>query len=131
MKKKIVGILVFMLLIATPLPVSATIGLLTNHYDRILSENETIIGELYDHLDGGWLEERDGVKILHLNGTYYDMGYQHGFLLKNEIMENLRCADDHCERHGWSYEKRNEVWKILKEYLPQVYIEEIEGMADG
>ena len=40
---------------------------------------------LHDPLDGGWLEEREGVKILHESGSYYDMGYQHGYLLSDEI----------------------------------------------
>ena len=34
-------------------------------------------------MNGGWYEEIDGVKILHVSGTYYDMGYQHGYLLKD------------------------------------------------
>ena len=40
--------------------------------------------------NGGWFEERDGVKILHLNGSYYDMGYQHGYLLKEEIQGTFK-----------------------------------------
>ena len=63
----------------------------------ISAMNEGIVGikinnscEITVSLNGGWLEEQNGVKILHLNGSYYDMGYQHGFLLKDEIQECMR-----------------------------------------
>ena len=42
-------------------------------------------------LEGGWIEERDGIKILHVSGSNYEMGYQQGFLLKNEIEQNYRA----------------------------------------
>src|SRR6185436_231401 len=38
----------------------------------------------------GWLERVDGYLVLHLKGTPYEMGYQHGALLKDHIRENLR-----------------------------------------
>jgi len=82
-------------------------------------------------LDGGWIEEIDGVTILHTSGTHYEMGYQHGYLLKNETLENIRCRDDVLNKHGWPIEKRIEVWNIQKQYLPKVYLDEIKGMADG
>ena len=84
-----------------------------------------------DPLDGGWLEEIDGVKILHLNGSYYDMGYQHGYLFKNAIPKNIRLRNNSLSKRGWTFEKRYEVWNIQKDYLPQEYIEEIRGIADG
>jgi hypothetical protein len=83
------------------------------------------------HLNGGWLEERNGVKILHLNGSYYDMGYQHGFLLKEEIKQGMRTQLSFFKDHGYPYEKILEIWDIMDEYLPNEYKEEMQGMADG
>lgn len=83
------------------------------------------------HLNGGWLEERDGVKILHLNGSYYDMGYQHGYLLSDEIGEVMRAQLAFFEESGFPYERIVEVWNIMDDYLPQEYQEEMQGMADG
>ncbi len=37
----------------------------------------------------GWLEIVDGCRVLHLQGTPYEIGYQHGALLKEHIRENL------------------------------------------
>jgi hypothetical protein len=82
-------------------------------------------------LNGGWLEEREGVKILHLNGSYYEMGYQHGFLLSDEIGEVLRAQLVALEDMGFSFERILDVWNIMDDYLPVEYIDEMRGMADG
>ncbi len=82
-------------------------------------------------LNGGWLEEREGVKILHLNGSYYDMGYQHGFLLSDEIGEVMRAQLVLFENAGYTSEKLLEIWTIMDDYLPHEYHEEMQGMADG
>src|SRR5438034_2216358 len=37
----------------------------------------------------GWLERIDGYPVLHLKGTGYEMGYQHGALLKELVRSNL------------------------------------------
>jgi hypothetical protein len=44
-----------------------------------------------DSLNHGWLEIRDGVKILHLNGSHYEMGFQHGYFLKDEVQQDVRA----------------------------------------
>jgi len=100
-------------------------------FNIVFPFNILIAKDVYDPLSGGWLEEQDGVNILHVSGSYYEMGYQHGYLLKNEILENIRCRNDTLSRHGWPIEKRKDVWNIQKQYLPQEYLEEINGMADG
>ena len=47
----------------------------------------------------GWLERVDGQLVLHVKGTPYEMGYQHGALLKQHCTENSvqnemnTCAD--------------------------------------
>jgi hypothetical protein len=83
------------------------------------------------NLNGGWLEERDGVKILHLTGSYYDMGYQHGFLLKDEIRESMRTQLVFFEDHGFPYEKILRTGNIMNIHLPPEYIDEMQGMAKG
>ncbi|MCX6670603.1 MAG: hypothetical protein NTX92_01610 [Euryarchaeota archaeon] len=42
-------------------------------------------------LDGGWVEERDNITILHVSGSHYQMGFQHGYLLQEEVQENVRA----------------------------------------
>ncbi len=83
-----------------------------------------------DALDGGWLEERDGVKILHLSGSNYEMGYQHGYLLRDEIQENIRAYLQYAEELA-SVETLLAMWNTTKPYIPFKYITEMQGVADG
>jgi len=84
-----------------------------------------------NHLGGGWLEERDGVQILHLSGSHYDMGYQHGYLLRNEIGESMRAQLQEFETMGYTYDKLLDIWNVMDDDLPDEYKDEMQGMADG
>jgi len=79
-------------------------------------------------IPGGWLEEREGIKILHVSGSHYDMGYQHGFLLRNETRENVRAF---LNSSSLSYTQLLKIWNVTKNYIPRPYIEEMHGLADG
>jgi len=114
--------LVFFLLITVAIPAVGTSEVLINR------ESKFINGDL---LDRGWIEDRDGVTILHLNGSNYEMGFQHGFLLKDEIKENMRMISGWFEKRGFSYDIFLEIWDLMKDSLPQEYKDEMQGMADG
>ena len=121
MKKKIIGIFIMMLFILNAYASPAT-------YD----ENPLIYSISKDNpLDGGWLEEQNGIKIIHLSGSNYDMGYQHGYLLSDEIGISMRAQLAAFEKIGYSYERLVEIWNIMDDYLPNEYKEEMQGMADG
>ncbi len=113
MKKKLLGLCITLLLFSNLLP--------------ILSNAE----DSYDPLNGGWLEEINDVSILHLSGTHYEMGYQHGQILEEEIKENMRGFIAFYEKAGWSYDDVLEVWTIQQHYLPTAYKDEMQGMADA
>ena len=81
-----------------------------------------------DYQSKGWLETVNGVKILHVSGTNYEMGFQHGSLLKEETQQNLRAFLDYSDV---DYETLIDTWDIMKDYIPQEYIEEYQGIADG
>lgn len=88
----------------------------------------------------GWLEKVDGYLVLHLKGTPYEMGVQHGKLLRNHARENMKFLLDN---------KANEsvieagpvkvtpksilptIVKIQKPFVPEKYWEEMRGLADG
>src|SRR3954465_13319759 len=42
----------------------------------------------------GFLEEMDGYRVLHIKGTPYEMGYQQGALLKDDIRELVHFLFD-------------------------------------
>ena len=94
MNKKIVGIFIVMILTGTifSIDINAT--------------------NIYNPFDGGWIEDRDGVTILHVSGTNYEMGYQYGFLLKEDIPTTLRMLKTFFEKHGMSYDELVSKWNI-------------------
>ena len=59
------------------------------------------------------------------------MGYQHGFLLKDEIHANFNAFCNWIIEKGFSYEEIVQKWNIMEPILPQCYIDEMNGMADA
>ena len=116
MRKKIIGICIMMMLIITGYNTIATIN-----------ENEkTYHNSNYGPLEGGWVKIIDGVKILHVSGSYYEMGYQYGSLMKDEIWEVYRGSFENYELLGLTIEDlihfnigRNRDLEEMVVYLPE------------
>jgi len=123
MKKSISCILTSLIIIISIMPIQASINNPAN-YEKFISNIDNL-------LDGGWLEEKNGIKILHLNGSYYEMGYQHGFLLKDDIHAVFNAFCNWATDKEFSYENLLEKWNIMKPILPQCYIDEMSGVADA
>jgi len=107
--------------------------LLFSSYGYVLSgQNQILFSDKdnYSIINCGSLEFRGGMRILNINGSYYDMGYQHGFFLKDEVNENLRAFMKYAEDIS-SYSTLLDFWNTTKPYVPQCYIEEMQGIADG
>lgn len=113
MKKKFIGIIILILITGsqTPLCINAS------------KENNL--------LDGGWIEEIDDIKVLFLSGTHYEMGYQQGILLKDDIKKSYRSWFSSTEKRGVTKIELLEIWNQSKNKIPQYYIDEIQGIADG
>jgi hypothetical protein len=89
----------------------------------------------------GWLEEVDGYRVLHVKGTPYEMGYQQGALLKEDIRENVRFLFDvkakelKAEVGGIKLIDPKKVIAGIsrnqKKFIPAWYFEELQGIADG
>lgn len=88
----------------------------------------------------GFLETIDGYRVLHLKGTPYEMGYQHGALLKEHIRENIHYLLDVKARErklkfmGLEVPPRDIILAIVQRerpYLPRAYLDEMDGVADG
>jgi len=56
------------------------------------------------------------------------MGYQQGYLLKEQIKQNLRAFINYSKI---PMSLLIETWNIMKDYIPDEYIDEIQGIADG
>jgi hypothetical protein len=80
----------------------------------------------YSFKDGGWT-------YVHLEGTPHEVGFQHGYLLKDEIEDNLnvyRTEARHLYGSNWEFFRtagRNVLWpKVEPEYRA-----ELQGIVDG
>lgn len=127
MKNKLISIILCFLLLTITFTTSAQ----TKIVKPLENENTTLNGLL----NGSWVEEIDGVKILHVQGSYYQMGYQHGYLLKEQCLQNLRAVLDFSTTGFYGinieYQRLLEIWDQMEDYIPQRYIDEMQGLADG
>lgn len=85
----------------------------------------------------GRLERVNGQPVLYLKGSHYEIGYQHGVLLREMIAENLRNIIDNQGEIGERTEYR--LYRALREgmhnqlipHIPERFLEEMRGLADG
>jgi hypothetical protein len=97
-------------------------------------------GQTQGRCGQGWLETIDGQRVLHVSGSHYEMGYQHGVLLKESIRQNLhnlvQVKGDMTlvELGPLRLKPRQAIETILqvqKRFVPEKYFEELRGLADG
>lgn len=88
----------------------------------------------------GFLEEVDGYRVLHVKGAPYEMGYQHGALLKDHIRENMhylfevKAKDAKLEFFGLKLEPKQLISMIVgiqRRHMPERFLEEMNGIAAG
>jgi isopenicillin-N N-acyltransferase-like protein len=79
----------------------------------------------------GYLEDVNGVLVLHVKGSPYEMGYQNGFLLKDSIQAYIQSRIQEMMDRGYSYEYLVNCAQALASHIPQEYVEEMHGLADG
>lgn len=81
----------------------------------------------------GWSFERDGWTYVHLQGTPHEIGYQHGYMLKDAIEDNLNVyavENKHETGKDWEYFRQAGRTVIWPQVTPE-YRDEIEGIAEG
>ena len=71
------------------------------------------------------------VYVLYVQGTAYERGYQQGYLLRNEIQDNLGTLYDNMLEKFRSKELFAEAFERLRPFIPQEYIDEMHGLAHG
>lgn len=80
-----------------------------------------------------YLERIGDERVLHLKGSHYEMGVQHGTLLRDEIREaaNLVRTVGMFAWKGNFDESIREAWTRTSPYIPEKYKEEMRGMAEA
>jgi hypothetical protein len=88
----------------------------------------------------GWLESIDGYLVLHVKGEPYEMGFQHGTLLRKHVRENMhrllyeRGETEVVELGPLKMKPRQFIEAIVKTqkpFVPPRYVEEMRGLAAG
>jgi hypothetical protein len=98
-------------------------------------------GKVIARCGKGFLEEVGGHKVLHVAGSHYEMGFQHGALLKQDVHEMVRYLLDVKSKDitfEWNGIKFLNPRKVIagiqatqKKFIPKWYFEELQGLADG
>jgi isopenicillin-N N-acyltransferase like protein len=89
----------------------------------------------------GFLEDVDGYRVLHVKGEPYEMGYQQGALLRDDIRENVRflfevkAKEIKVELAGVNLLDPKRVIRGIasqqRKFVPERFFEEMRGVADG
>jgi hypothetical protein len=89
----------------------------------------------------GFLETVNGYRVLHVQGSPYEMGYQHGVLLKEHIRQNLHylihVKGEEARKKlpgGKLVDPRDMIRAIVQhqqKYIPREFLDELDGVADG
>ena len=113
---------------------------LTDVYFMVNSENlQMKDGKRY--FGDAWMERRGELYILHLKGSPYEIGYQHGILMSEEIRQGV--VDLYADPINGGRKTHSPLSWLIKQYLnkkvynpiekaqPQQLIEQLKGIADG
>ncbi len=89
----------------------------------------------------GFLEQVDGYRVLHIKGEPYEIGYQQGALLRDDIRENVRFLFDvkakqaNIDVGGFKILDPKRVIRGIvsqqRKYIPERFFDEMRGIADG
>jgi len=89
------------------------------------------------HEGKGRLVVRDGQRLAMLQGSAYEIGYQHGRLLRREAR---RVSDGalyvvglyySLAQRRWFLDEIRSAFRRLEPHIPPEYLEEMKGLADG
>lgn len=77
----------------------------------------------------GALYMQNGTRVLVVKGTPYEMGYQHGVLLKDSVkaLTEMVLRESEKEMPGLL----EQIWEVQKDRIPERYLKEMEGLAEG
>ncbi|OPX55622.1 Acyl-coenzyme A:6-aminopenicillanic acid acyl-transferase [Oceanospirillum multiglobuliferum] len=101
------------------------------------------MNESFQHstiLSKGSIDNVQGVKIIKLSGNSYEIGFQHGYLLADNIRlmieQTLPAAAAVIAKtlhsdFDTAFEKMQRAAKLARPYLPEELVAEMRGIADG
>ena len=81
--------------------------------------------------DSGWLKEIDGVTVVYLKGSHYEMGYQYGSLVGEKCLQSYRAFIYFSQQAGITYENLLKKWEYKKQFVSKNHLDEMQGIADA
>lgn len=98
----------------------------------LLSAICPVFSEIISKNGNGFLEKRNDQLILHLKGTPYERGYQHGVLLREQIQHNIATYIDapKSSNQGRVEEFVKNISTLIS-YVSANDLEEMKGLAEG
>jgi predicted choloylglycine hydrolase len=79
----------------------------------------------------GCFKVKNGLYILHLKGSYYDIGYQHGILLTDWCKANLRATINLAKEQKIDLTILRKNWEVIKKFIPRNSLDEMKGLSDS
>jgi isopenicillin-N N-acyltransferase like protein len=71
------------------------------------------------------------VRVIYLEGTAYERGYQQGALLRNEVRDNLEYLYKEAVKKFYFAELFDEAYERMRPFISQDYVDEMQGLAHG
>ncbi len=83
--------------------------------------------------EAAYLEQIGSTRVLHLKGSYYDMGFQHGVLMKDEVVAASQLVHM-VGQLAWEKDflaSVKEAWERTSPFIPEKFKEEMRGLAEA
>ena len=80
-----------------------------------------------------YIERIGETRVMHLKGSYYDMGFQHGTLVKDEVRKGAQLMKL-IGKMAWKKDfdvSLREAWERTSPHIPEKYKQEMQGIADA
>ena len=109
---------------------AATLGLLAPQHPALAGDRPVADR---DRLAGSHRSEKDGWILVHLEGTPEQVGYQHGYLLGDEIADLIRVCKPFLEKttkRDWNFYRQASEKMLWPKTEPE-YQREIDGIVAG
>lgn len=86
--------------------------------------------EIVSRAKVSWTDD-NAIRVLHVQGSHYEMGYQQGKLLRKEVQDNIGYMYEKSLEVYRSKELFAEVFERIRPYISQEHIDEMHGLAHG
>ena len=95
---------------------------------------DCLSAEVVEKEGSGYLEKDQEQLIIHLKGSPYELGFQHGKLLKNKIADVVDRFIDTPPKNEFGRDRLKEfklALPMIIPHIPERFIQELHGLADG